>query len=99
MERQRPGPCGSPLMPISLTCTGCGKRLKAKDSLAGRTVPCPHCGVKLVIGSAEDVAASMLLDEAASPEPDYPATTSRETVAATTRSAEPSPSMPAPRAD
>jgi hypothetical protein len=52
-------------MPISITCTGCGKRLKARDSLAGRTVPCPGCGTKLTIGSVEDAAAAMLLDDQA----------------------------------
>lgn len=50
-------------MPISVTCPGCRKRLKAKDGLAGRTVACPACGTKLVIGSAEDVAAALLLGE------------------------------------
>jgi RsiW-degrading membrane proteinase PrsW (M82 family) len=52
------------LMPISITCHGCGKRLKAKDSLAGRTVPCPSCGTKLVIDSADDIAAALLRDDA-----------------------------------
>jgi hypothetical protein len=54
-------------MPISLTCSGCGKRLKAKDTLAGRTVPCPACGAELTIGSAEDAAAALLLGDAAPP--------------------------------
>src|SRR5207237_806998 len=61
-------------MPISITCHGCGKRIKAKDTLAGRTVPCPGCGVKLVIGSAEEVAAALLLEDAPpqTPEPKAP---------------------------
>ena len=58
-------------MSISITCDGCGKRLKAKDALAGRTVPCPACGTKLTIGSADDVAAA-LLRAAAGPPPDEP---------------------------
>ncbi len=62
-------------MPISVTCPGCGKRLKAKDSLAGRMVPCPACGTKLVIGSPEDIAAALLRDDAGPPagEPEAPA--------------------------
>ncbi len=60
-------------MPISITCSACGKRLKAKDALAGRTAPCPACGAKLVIGSVDDTAAAMLLDDAAlPPEPEAP---------------------------
>ena len=55
-------------MPISVTCPGCGKKLKAKDSLAGRTAPCPACGAKLVIGSADDIAAALLRDDT-EPEP------------------------------
>jgi RsiW-degrading membrane proteinase PrsW (M82 family) len=57
-------------MPISITCHGCGKRLKAKDSLAGRKVACPSCATKLVIGSADDIAAALLNDDA---EPQAPA--------------------------
>ena len=51
-------------MPISITCHGCGKRLKAKESLAGRTVACPSCGTKLLIDSADDIAAALLRDDA-----------------------------------
>ena len=29
---------------IQLTCASCGKRLRAKDELAGRTAKCPGCG-------------------------------------------------------
>jgi RsiW-degrading membrane proteinase PrsW (M82 family) len=62
-------------MPISITCHGCGKRLKGNDALAGRTVPCPVCGEKLLVGSPEDIAAAMLRDEEAPTheEPDAPA--------------------------
>jgi len=31
-------------MPILLKCEGCGKALKARDALAGRTAKCPSCG-------------------------------------------------------
>jgi RsiW-degrading membrane proteinase PrsW (M82 family) len=57
-------------MPISVICDGCGKRLKAKDSLAGKTVACPVCGTKLLIGSADDAAAAMLLDDVPAQEPE-----------------------------
>ncbi|MBI3411030.1 MAG: PrsW family intramembrane metalloprotease [Planctomycetes bacterium] len=30
-------------MPISVTCAGCGKKLKAKPELAGKRVACPNC--------------------------------------------------------
>lgn len=51
-------------MPFSLTCSECGKRLKARDELAGKLLPCPHCGKKVQIPQAdEDVAAYLLQDE------------------------------------
>jgi RsiW-degrading membrane proteinase PrsW (M82 family) len=50
-------------MSISITCSACQKRLKAKDSLAGKTVACPGCGQKLVLPQLEEAAASFLLDE------------------------------------
>src|SRR5262245_51678148 len=53
-------------MAITVICAGCGKRLKAKDSLAGRTVNCPNCGTKRVIKPSEDVGAALLLDQEAS---------------------------------
>jgi RsiW-degrading membrane proteinase PrsW (M82 family) len=78
-------------MPLSITCHGCGKRLKAKDTLVGRTVPCPACGTKLVIGSVDDVAAALLREDAA-PQPDEPeAPAPPEDVAPLKRTAEPPP--------
>jgi RsiW-degrading membrane proteinase PrsW (M82 family)/DNA-directed RNA polymerase subunit RPC12/RpoP len=56
-------------MAISLVCPGCGKRLKAKETLAGRTVPCPGCGHKLLIPAAEEAAADILLQDESPPEP------------------------------
>ena len=79
-------------MPISITCDGCGKRLKAKDSLAGRTVGCPSCGTKLLIGSADDVAAAALLgDDAEPPADEAEAPAPRESVAPPKRAVEPAP--------
>lgn len=34
---------------IRFHCTGCGKHLKAKASLRGRTLNCPRCGTNVVI--------------------------------------------------
>jgi RsiW-degrading membrane proteinase PrsW (M82 family) len=60
-------------MPISLTCTSCNKRLKAKDSLAGKIVPCPGCGEKLSIPQPDaeaDAASFLLADHQPEPEPE-----------------------------
>jgi hypothetical protein len=43
-------------MPIEVTCQ-CGKRLKAKDELAGRTVKCPNCQQPLKIPASQAPAA------------------------------------------
>lgn len=40
-------------MPISVTCKGCGKTLKAKDTLAGKKVKCPGCSTALTIPAPE----------------------------------------------
>lgn len=59
-------------MPISITCTGCGKKLKAREALAGRTVACPGCGAQLTIPQAvvEEPATYQLAEPA--PEPAEP---------------------------
>jgi hypothetical protein len=30
-------------MPVTLTCTGCGKTYQLKDEFAGRKLRCPGC--------------------------------------------------------
>lgn len=55
-------------MPISLTCSECGKRLKARDELAGKLLPCPNCGRKVVVPQAEESAAGYLLQEEPPPQ-------------------------------
>ena len=37
---------------ISCQCPGCGRRVSAKDHLAGRTAKCPACGAPLQIPAA-----------------------------------------------
>jgi hypothetical protein len=37
--------------PVSFPCPGCGKRLKVKAELAGKSVKCPHCGKPGVVPS------------------------------------------------
>jgi RsiW-degrading membrane proteinase PrsW (M82 family) len=61
-------------MPISITCPGCGRRLKAPDSLAGRRLPCPACKSQLVVPQppAEDTAAALLLGDDHPAEPVSP---------------------------
>ncbi len=85
-------------MSISVTCSGCGKRLKAKDALAGRTVPCPACGTKLMIGSPDDIAAAILRgDDVELPPVERQAPTPREDAEPPKRAAERAPRRdPAP---
>jgi RsiW-degrading membrane proteinase PrsW (M82 family)/DNA-directed RNA polymerase subunit RPC12/RpoP len=54
-------------MPISLSCSACGQRLKAKESLAGRKVPCPKCGEKLLVPEPQEESVTYAL------QPDPPA--------------------------
>jgi hypothetical protein len=43
-------------MPISISCTGCGKPLTIKDELIGKRIKCPQCGATFT--SNEAVAAA-----------------------------------------
>src|SRR5437879_5760857 len=65
-------------MPISLPCPGCGRKLRAPDKLAGKTVACPHCAAKLTLPALEEEAAGYLLQDeppaAAKPPEPEPAT-------------------------
>lgn len=49
-------------MPIAVKCTHCGSRLKAKDSLVGKTLKCPGCGKPVVVS---ETAATALEEEQA----------------------------------
>jgi len=59
-------------MAISLTCSDCGKRLKARDELAGKLLPCPNCGHKVLVPEADENIAGYLLQDDAPP-PSEPA--------------------------
>jgi RsiW-degrading membrane proteinase PrsW (M82 family) len=39
---------------ISITCPACGQRLKGKDELAGKVLPCPKCKHELCVPPPED---------------------------------------------
>ncbi|HTU17989.1 MAG TPA: PrsW family glutamic-type intramembrane protease [Gemmataceae bacterium] len=54
-------------MPISLTCPDCGKRLKARDELAGKRLPCPHCGTKVLVAQPEEDGAGYSLQDEPAP--------------------------------
>src|SRR5579871_544532 len=61
-------------MPISLTCKECGKRLKAREELAGKLLPCPNCGSKVLVPEPdENIASYLLKDEPPAPSPSPPA--------------------------
>lgn len=47
-------------MPIDVVCSGCRQKLRAKDSLAGKTVACPKCALKIAIP-----APTPIIEEAA----------------------------------
>ena len=54
-------------MPITLTCSGCGRSFQLRDEMAGRKVRCPDCqSVQVVPGlDAEEVTfGSDAYDEA-----------------------------------
>lgn len=50
-------------MPLSVTCSACGAKLKAKETLAGRLVPCPKCSAKLQIPQPEAEEESYALQD------------------------------------
>jgi RsiW-degrading membrane proteinase PrsW (M82 family)/DNA-directed RNA polymerase subunit RPC12/RpoP len=56
-------------MPISVTCAHCGKRLKAREELAGKTLACPNCKEKVLIPAAEEDIAGYLLQDEPPPSP------------------------------
>lgn len=49
--KDKPNP-GLIIMTLSLQCPHCGKRLKAKVEVAGKTIKCPSCGASFLADSA-----------------------------------------------
>jgi hypothetical protein len=50
---------------IRMICPGCGKKLHAKDELAGRTAKCPNCGQPVQIPTEVPAASNTIpLDDA-----------------------------------
>src|SRR5271166_3230747 len=56
-------------MPILITCSGCKKRLRVGDKLAGRRLPCPNCGDTVAIPANEEEVADLLLQDDPAPLP------------------------------
>lgn len=44
-------------MPIVANCTGCGKSLKVRDELIGKSIKCPSCGTSFKVTSSKATAA------------------------------------------
>ena len=44
--------------PLSTTCAGCGKALKARAVFAGKRVKCPQCGKAVLIPESGAIKAS-----------------------------------------
>jgi DNA-directed RNA polymerase subunit RPC12/RpoP len=51
-------------MPISISCSGCGRSFHLKDEMAGRKVRCPECEAVLVVPEPEDEDVVFELDTA-----------------------------------
>jgi hypothetical protein len=49
---------------IRFACASCGKKLHAKDELAGRTAKCPNCGKPFQIPKVSEVPETIPLDDA-----------------------------------
>ena len=68
-------------VPFAITCAGCGKRLKARDELAGKVLPCPNCGQKVQVPQTDEDIASYLLHEESPAEPESPPAPDERTTA------------------
>lgn len=45
-------------MPITLGCSSCGKRFRARDESAGKRVKCPYCQAAVQVPSADESASA-----------------------------------------
>ena len=62
---------------IHMVCPGCGKKLHAKDELAGRTARCPNCRQPVAIPEAPEPSDTIPLDDAEPGEHVIPASEDR----------------------
>ncbi len=83
-------------MPIHVTCAACGKRLKARESLAGKVVRCPHCGEKVRVPEpeAEGIFVAYPLESAAPAQEPLP---DQEEAAYPVQETDPAPRREVPR--
>jgi RsiW-degrading membrane proteinase PrsW (M82 family) len=83
-------------MPISVNCPACGKRHKAPDKLAGRTVACLACGQPILVPQPDiEAAAAALLDADEPAERPEPADETPEPTPAVRRPVPPTRTKPA----
>lgn len=59
-------------MSISVACPDCGKRLKARDELAGKKIKCPDCERVLLVAVAPPVAQQPAINPAPAAPPPLP---------------------------
>ena len=52
-------------MPIEFRCTGCRSRLHVPKRWAGSTLPCPKCGTRVVVPTAEQGHEPTAFEDAA----------------------------------
>jgi hypothetical protein len=62
---------------IHMVCPGCGKKLHARDELAGRTAKCPSCRHPITIPDAPEPSNTIPLDDVAPGEHIIPASEDR----------------------
>lgn len=62
-------------MPIRVKCGGCGRGVKAPDSMAGKQAKCPGCGAALLIPKPVQSASMTTPAPQNPPAPSLPATT------------------------
>jgi predicted Zn finger-like uncharacterized protein len=66
-----PAPAGGASGPVVVSCPGCGRTLRARAELAGKTVKCPGCGkgvkVPQAVAPAADEEGWIDVNEAADP--------------------------------
>jgi len=54
-------------MPISVQCSGCGGKFRARDELAGRRVKCPKCSAPIEVPGGQQQQAAIVAEGAERP--------------------------------